>query len=336
MAGPITIGEDQTNIQHFYDIVWNNAWTYDILAAYSQAVYLDKNTNNPATGTSNLGDRLGFALGAQSGLPASGILYTTSVKIIEKTPIDGQPGKYNLTYPETNPQFSEFALALNKLMSENSSNGVIYVTNTDSTAVGAKTDLLAIRNEFVADNMLFGGIIALGSLEDESSYQTMRGNGKSGFGIVPVPLYRNRSAEVKDEYNTLVHNLARIVAIAAQTDKFEMCSAFLDYQSRHSADVLNTYYEQNLAASVRGDTTEDNIKMLTYIRNHVRDCFDKTFEDVIGNYNSGDKLAAMRRWHEIIRSFNFQVTSMDIEYDRLYLQKMQDIQATLAQWNNLP
>jgi hypothetical protein len=221
-------------------------------------------------------------------------------------------------------------------MSENSSNGVIYVTNTDSTAVGAKTDLLAIRNEFVADNMLFGGIIALGSLEDESSYQTMRGNGKSGFGIVPVPLYRNRSAEVKDEYNTLVHNLARIVAIAAQTDKFEMCSAFLDYQSRHSADVLNTYYEQNLAASVRGDTTEDNIKMLTYIRNHVRDCFDKTFEDVIGNYNSGDKLAAMRRWHEIIRSFNFQVTSMDIEYDRLYLQKMQDIQATLAQWNNLP
>ncbi len=336
MAGPITIGDDQTNIQHFYDIVWNNAWTYDILAAYSQAVYLDKNANNPTTGTSNLGDRLGFALGGTSGLPASGILYTTSVKIIEKTPIDGQPGKYNLTYPKTNPQFSEFALALNNLMSENSSNGIICVTKEDSAAAGHKTDLLAIRSEFVADNMLFGGIIALGSLEDESSYQTMRASGKSGFGIVPVPLYRTRSAEVRDEYNTLVHNLARIVAIAAQTDKFEMCSAFLDYQSRHSKDVLNTYYTQNLAASVRGETSEDNIEMLTYIRNHVRDCFDKTFEDVIGNYNSSDKLAAMRRWHEIIRSFNFQVTGMDIEYERLYEQKEKDIQGTLATWNALP
>lgn len=329
----VVIQKGQTNIQHFYDIVWKNAWTYDVLAEYSNAVYLN---NNVANAASDLGDRLGFALGGQSGLPAAGILYTTSVKIIEKTPIEGQPGKYNLTYPLKNDQFTEFANALNNLMYENSSGGIIYVTNADATAAGEKTDLLAIRSSFVRGDMLFGGIIALGSLEDESSYQTMRESGKSGFGIVPVPLYRERNETVKDEYNTLVHNLARIIAIAGKTDKFEMCSAFLDYQSRHSEEVLNTYYEENLAASVRGDTTEDNIKMLTYIRNHVRDCFDKTFEDVIGNYNDTDENAAMRRWHEIIRSKNFQVTGMDNEYEKLYKQKEEDIQNTLAQWNALP
>ena len=224
----------------------------------------------------------------------------------------------------------------NKLMSKNSSSGISVVSYLDAVDNGYKNDLLAIRNEFAESNILFGGITMLGSLEDESSYQTMRESGKEGFGIVPVPLYRERSATVSDEYNTLVHNLARIVAIASQTDKFEMCSAFLDYQSRNSAEILETYYEQNLAASVRGAVSEDNIKMLNYIRNHVRDCFDKTFEDVIGNYNSTDTQAAMRRWHEIIRSMNFQVTSMEIEYDRLYLQKKEDIQLTLAQWNALP
>ena len=334
VQGPITIEGDQSNIQHFYNIVWNNAWTYDVLAQYSQAIYLNKNINDPSTGTSNLGDRLGFALGGGSGLPAAGILYTTSVKIISKVP--NGDGTYKLEYPVTNAQFSEFTIALTKLMSENSSNGITVVTRQDASDNGDKTDLLAIRNEFVKDNMLFGGIIALGSLEDESSYQTMRASGKDGFGIVPVPLYRERSATVSDEYNTLVHNLARIVAIASQTDKFEMCSAFLDYQSRHSAEVLETYYRENLAASVRGAVSEDNIRMLDYIRNHVRDCFDKTFEDVIGNYNTTDDQAAMRRWHEIIRSKNYQVTAMDVEYDTLYEQKQKDIENTLKQWNNLP
>ncbi len=335
MVGPITIGEDQTNIQHFYDIVWNNAWTYDVLAKYSQAVYIDKNVNNPTSGNSNLGDRLGFALGGQSQIGAIGMLYSTSVSILDKTPVDGQPGEYTIGYGQTNPKLCEFSLALSNLMIENADNGITVVTAENATEYGSKNDLLAIRNEFVNDNILFGGIVTLGSLEDKNSYQTMRAVGKSGFGIVPVPLYRTRSAEVKDEYNTLVHNLARIVAIAAQTDKFEMCSAFLDYQSRNSSEVLNTYYTQNLAASVLGETTEDNVNMLTYIRNHVGDCFDMTYDNIMGNSDI-DEAASNRRWHEVIRLYGFNVTGTELLYDRLYLSKIYDIEEVLAQWNALP
>ncbi len=324
----VALKDGQTNIEHFYDIVWSNNWTYDELAKYSQAVYLNLNTNDAEAGaTSNFGDRLGLGLGGGSGLVPAGLLYTTSVKIVQRTPNEDEPGQYNFVYPETNPKFVEFATSLANLMTANANFGICVITK-DQT--GAATELQGIRNEFAARRMLFGGIIAVGSLEDEV-YQNMRS--EQGFGIAPVPLYKSGT---DDEYLTLVHNIARIVAVAGLTDKFEQCSAFLDYQSRNSAEILDTYYTQNLAAAVAGTVTDDNNEMLTYIRNHVNDCFDKTFEDIIGDFNAAvDSQAAMRRWHEYIRYNGYVVTNMAVRYAELYQAKQQDMDNVLKQWKGL-
>ena len=325
----ISIKDGQTNIDHFYDIVWSNNWTYNELAKYSNAVYVDSNANNTSSNaTANFGDRLGFALAGSSSITSAGLLYTTSVNTIQKTPRADAPGKYDFVYPRTNPQLAEFATALTNLVKNNASGGISIINQAET---GVATDLQGIRNEFAANRILFGGIVTVGSLED-AVYQEMR-NGY-GFGIAPVPLYRENS---DDEYLTLVHNVARIVAIAGMTDKFEQCSKFLDYQSTNSAETLDTYYTENLSYAVDGVVGDDNVTMLTYIRNHVRDCFDKTMEDVIGQFNSTvDPKADARRWYEDIRSNGYQVTDMSVHYEELYETKQSDLGNVLNQWKQLP
>ena len=153
-----------------------------------------------------------------------------------------------------------------------------------------------------------------------------------GFGIVPVPVY-----QAGDEYQTFVHNNSRIVAIARMTDRFEQCSAYLDYQSTHSAEILEKYYTEELAQSVRSnDGRTDNEDMLTYIRNHVRNVFDKTYEDIMGDYNKDtDAAAALRRWHEVFAGKGFMVTGMSSEYESLIPKKSADLSKVIAEWNKL-
>ena len=325
-----------TNIQHFYNLVWGNAWTYEVLADYAAQVYSNENTAKYASelADANIGDKLGFAAGITSGLVSSGILYTTSVKIINKTP--NGDGTYTYSYPSSNADLTALSTALQNLFDGGKNAGITVISANDATAFdGSKTDLIAIRNEFKKGNILFGGVIAVGSLEDQA-YQSLRENG-NGFGVAPVPLYKAYEAG-KNEYQTLVHNLARIIGVAGQSTKFAQCSAYLDYVSRNSQDILDEYYEGQLASMVGGVASTDNSKMLTYIRNHVRDCFDKTYEDVIGNFNkSTDGGAAdQNKWHEILSRNRFILGSgISTNYESLYADKMADLNTVIAEWKKL-
>ena len=338
---------DMTNIQFFYNVVWANQWTYDTLLKFSKSVSRDLGTNVPhGVAGADITDYLGFAVGEESGLPASGILYTSSVEILNKKALsaseladiraqedaakkidpkakgiwDYVAGNYLITYPDTNPGFVAFANKLNKLFEQGKSNGICTVSQFNEAG-------LKIRGNFVGGKILFGSIISLGSLEDPD-YQSMREG--SGFGIVPVPVYKQG-----DDYQTFVHNNARIIAIARLTDRFEQISAFLDYQSRTSSGILNMYYTQELAQSISG-AGDQNADMLTYIRNHVRNAFDKTYEDVMGVFNGAtDAQAESRRWHEQLRIAKFQVSSMATLYEKNKSDKANDLTAVIKAWNEL-
>lgn len=320
-----------TDINSFYDLVWKdttistdyvNGWTYDVLAHYGTKVYEDDTTSDHA-----LADTVAFAAGCTSGLVSSGILYTTSVKIIDKAP--NGDGTYTYTYPRNNADLDAFATALNKLFGENKPAGIITVTGDEARAydANAETELIAIRNQFAQDKILFGGIIAVGSLE-HTTYQDMREDGE-GFGIVPVPVYKNG-----DQYLTLVHNIARIIAIAKATTDFSQCSAFLDYNSRMSADILDEYYQGTLVAATGGLAGNDNKLMLTYIRNNVRDCFDKTFEDSVSSkMGNTDTSATSNKWHEILSANRFNYATFAAQYDAIAPTKEQLLNDVLADWN---
>ena len=336
----VELTDDMTNIQYFYEAVWAGHWNYNTLLQFSQAVYKD-NGQGAGGGVGIAGaditDTLGFALPFAGGLEPSGILYTSTVKIIDKQKIESEEqraalladentrdyviGDYFISYPDENEDFVNFATALNNLFVSGANAGVAVIGGSDESSSG-------IRQSFVNGTMLFGSIVSLGVLEAED-YQSLREG--SGFGIVPVPVY-----QAGDEYQTFVHNNARIVAIAQQTLLFEPCAAYLDYQSRHSSDILKYYYEEQLAYSLRGETTEDNTKMLTYIRNHVRDVFDKTFDDIMADYNSAtDSAAGFRRWHEIIQKYSYQVSNMDSLYQERLSEKRGDLKDVINAWKTL-
>ena len=326
-------GDQKFDFRDFYELVWAGEWNYANLAKYSNAVYKNLNTNKPegetAFGDTNLGDVIGFAAGASSGLTSSGILYTTSVKIINKTV--NADGTWSFSYPESNTDLNSLADALFNLFTDNASKGIVSITSGDANAFAGKEegDLKVIRSQFAANNILFGGVISVGSLEDEV-YQNMRQD--KGFGIVPVPVYKNG-----DSYQTLVHNIGKVISISATTTDFEQCTAFLDYQSRYSSDILNMYYDEQLASKVEGAASNDNKKMLTYIRNNVRDCFDKTYEDVIADFTSeSTSNSDANKWHTALARAGYRLGDFSQLYGTLYGEKQGNLDKVIEAWNKLP
>ena len=319
--------DGDVDIADFYELVWANEWTYDVLAAYSNAVFVNSNAD-PNTDFAD--EVVGFILGLNSGMQGAAMLYTTSVSIIN---YDAASGKY--AYPSTNADLTEFALALEKLMKDNASLGICTVSRGEANQNGSSSsELNAIRQKFATNGVLFGAPAMVGSLED-ADYQGMKTTGQ-GFGVVPVPLYKAYEANT-NYYQTLVHNIARIVSIAKCSTEKSQASAYLDYVSRNSADILEEYYTVQLASSVSGGAASaNNNKMLTYIRNHVRTCFDKTFEDAIADYmQETDSSALVKRWHYILQTKEFQMPNISVEYQQYYLEKQKNLDKIYEQWNSL-
>ena len=261
-------------------------WNYELLKAYCDEVVAEN-----ANGVVDLEGTVGFAISGTSGLSASGLLYTTPITIINR--LGNNITDYTYEYPQTNSQLTDFCEKLEVLMG---SKGAFVLGG------GAMASLDNIRVAFANNHVLFGGVICVGSLEDEV-YQRMRQEG--GFGVLPVPLYaetyiNNKGVETTVDYLTQIHNLGRIGGISAASMKFSQCTAFLNYVSTHSTDILNEYYDWKLSVGIVGGTSaaDANAEMLQYIRSNVRSSFDKVFEDALGIYgNFGGDL-----YHKIIQN----------------------------------
>ena len=330
-------GDGEYEISDFYTLVRNYGWNYDAVKAFSAAI-------ESGTGGADILDGThGFAIG-HGGLGASGILYTTSIVIINrevKTYTDPDTGlpyqEYTFWYPDKSEPLEEFCENLSALFS---SKGVTHVT---SSTYG-KTTELAVRNRFSQNFVLFGGIICVGSLE-EQVYKDMTAVDREGFGVVPVPLYRTNYIDPEtntvqvDKYLTQIHNVGRVGGIAVKTNKFAQCSAFLDYQSLNSTDILNDYYEWTLKGDVAG-AIEGNAEMLDYVRENVRSSFDKAFEDAIGRHYmaSGDKTYNSEKWHNMILDKNFLLTRAEMfsQYDQLKDKKGAALAALETSYSGLP
>jgi hypothetical protein len=326
--------ETAYTIEDLYELVYAGEWNYDALAKFSEAV-----TGGTGDANSITAERLGFALGTDTGLPASGMLYTTPIVIVERE-YSTAKGEYVYSYPNmkqttdasgkvthsvddqsndaTFEQLVDFCTRLGNLMGTNG----IVTTSEKKDGVHSAT---SIRGAFVGNRLLFGGIIVLGGLE-HADYAAMNGEGKSGYGIVPVPLY-NETLGAED-YLTQVHNNGKIGAIAFSTTKFAQCSAYLDYQSTHSYDILTQYYNYTLSNLVEEGGVGGNTEMLQMLRANVRSSFDKAYEDALGEFYKGQTggTSDEQKWHNIIKAADFNVTDMRGQYatvaaakaDRLY------------------
>ena len=305
----------------------DGGWTYDRLMQFSQAIYQSSGTS----GTENINDRLGFALG-NNGLPAAGLIYTSSVTIINKEWNDTDK-KYDYSYPTKNTNLENLVAKISDMMEVN---GIMYVTASDASSLnfeGTKTPLLGIRNQFTTDKLLFGGIVLVGSLEYQA-YQDMKTADRGGFGVVPVPVY-----QAGDDYLTQIHVVGRAGAIRANTSKFVQCSAFLHYQSCNSLDIKNDYYEYTLVhgAAAGENGVFGNIEMLKYIRQNVRTSFDKLYEDAIGfMYADVDENSVGNRFHNLLCSNGYQLDDIATKYAELQPQKASALKNLEDEYAKLP
>ena len=301
------------DINDFFFEVEKGEWTYDRLINYSQAIY------DRAAGTTseNVNDVLGFALGA-NGLPSAGMIYTSSVSVIKQT-YNYDTKTWTYTYPDTNADLGALMTKISTMMDID---GIMCMDANDAGILGLqgddKTALLGIREKFTNDTLLFGGIILVGSLEFDE-YQAMKKSG--GFGVVPVPVYKKG-----DSYLTQIHVVGRAGAITKNTTKFSACSAFLQYQTQNSTDILDHYYKYNLSYGAASGVS-GNVKMLTYIRNNVRTSFDKLFEDAIGFFFANSGINEANRYHTMLANSRYKFDKFTEEYDKLVGTK----QANLAQ-----
>ena len=305
----------------------DGGWTYDRLMQFSEKIYQASGTDNKES----INDRLGFALGA-NGLPAAGLVYTSSVTIISKD-WNADEKKYDYAYPASNQDLYDLVGKISDMMN---TPGVYFATKADAESLnyeGEKTALLGIRNQFVSNKMLFGGIVLVGSLEYDA-YQNMKTPERGGFGVVPVPVYK-----AGDDYLTQIHVVGRAGAIRYNTSKFVQCSAFLHYQSCNSQEIKDDYYEYTLVHGAAGgpNSVEGNIEMLQYIRQNVRTSFDKLFEDAIGfMYEDVIPDSENNRFHTLLANNGYQYTGMSGKYDELYTIKSQALANLEADYAKLP
>lgn len=305
-------------------------WTYETLVKYCSAVY-----QRSAGGTAESeNDTLGFALGV-NGLPAAGLIYTSSINIISKEWND-ESGDYDYWYPSAvDNSGNELELELFNLISAiddlMETEGILCMTGTMASNLGEKTALLGIRNKFINDQLLFGGIILVGSLEYDE-YTDMKKDGSGGFGVVPVPVYK-----AGENYLTQIHVVGRAGAISRTVGaKFSACSAFLQYQSTHSTDIKNEYYDYNLTADTASDA-DGNVAMLQYIRKNVRTSFDKLFEDAIGFVYSESGIDEQDRYHSKLQNEHYEYfDNIASDYKQFYTLKKTNLESLIKEYDKLP
>ena len=263
------------------------------------------------------------------------MVYTSSVVIINKD-WDSEAGKYNYSYPDENPDLVALATKLSELMDKT---GVKYITNADGAIVGVTGDgvpNLTVRKQFVNNKMLFGGVMLVGALE-YPDYQSMKRGNSGGFGVAPVPVYKyNDEYDPDQQYLTQIHVVGRAGGIAVSTVKFAECTAFLHYQSSHSTEILDEYYDYNLTYDTASGL-DGNVTMLKYIRANVRTSFDKLFEDAIGFfYETTDSDSTKNRWHSLICDAQFQLTNMRDKYAELVGTKQENLANLVKLYDQLP
>ena len=283
------------DVNDFYREVRAKDWTYTRLAQYCAKIY--KEGDAGVSGTS-IDDTLGFALGKDT-VSASGLLYSSSVTIINKT-WNSDSNQYDYAYPEKNNELFAIFDAVSNLFG---STGVMCVDFSAASEVDASSPSLGIRTRFANDKILFGGIVLLGDLESEA-YQKMNEK-SSGFGIAPVPLYKDSN----DDYLTQIHGLGRAGAIAKKTTKFYQCSVFLQYQTENSDEIVDEYYNSNFSNS-----RYSNIEMIEYLKSNASTSFDKLYDEAIGFlYLKEDQHST--RWHDLLCNNDYRLNVRAYYYE---------------------
>ena len=335
-TGDRGVMDGEYDMYDLYNLVWDGDFTYESIVTLSEAVYSVESDYNVGA---DLGDVLGFAVSADSDLTAQALIYSSNLGIIDRNIYDdGDYYGYTFYYNENSDKLCTFVDSLRELFSER---GVIAVTDEEANAAlgsTGRTAIECIRDCFAGNKLLFGGIVQIGELEREE-YQQMREG--EGLGFVPVPSYCDYDYynDVGRYYpmNSVISNRARVIGVSRVTDKFEQCTAFLQYQAARSIEIPRIYVDEYLNATLEGESIADNESMFQFITETLADVSKfkhGTFcEDMVEMYlRDRDTLSVYKRLDSLLTDYNYQITSVKGYYDALLSEKIEALEAIKKHW----
>ena len=292
-------GNNKFDTEDFFNIIWSNDWNFEAVKALSAAV-----AKQVGETPDLMADTHGFALGSTvSGIHGSAILYGSNIQFAQLE-LNETTDTYDVSYPRDMGAYGDFCKALADLFSTEG------VTNINEGSI-SNTPSMKIAKLFASDQMLLGGIICAGNLE-QNEYQDMISKG-DGFGVAPVPIYRafDESLDLDENgrnryYHTAVYSVAKCASIAYRTTKFEQCTAWLNYQTVNSVDVMEEYWHKVVG------NYESNVEVMTMLRDNVRSVLDKSLDDQIRLLSTKTEM----RWdHRIRRNGTWIQSENEIKHD---------------------
>ena len=312
----ITKEDGETNVEYFYKQVYAGKWSYELLAAYSKAVW-----SGEENAYSNLSDVLGFVV-STGGHTANTLFFNHSIQILKKTPIydideindkhlvDCVCGDYLVKIPFTNDDFLAYTEHLYNTLSEFGKNGIITVSQGASKQISEK---------FANDEVLFGGIASLYTLESDN-YQAAH----DGFVIAPIPIYMDG-----DNYNTTVNINARAIALCNKTTSFEQSALYLDYLSKNSEDIVNEYFKEYF---INDENNEDlNAEALKLIVSKATLDRNQLFYTIICSYSYGYDKTPLHHYYSMTKYQPLMFP--DFEGFAATVESKQSLKLLIRRWN---
>ena len=304
-------GSDVDAIEEITELVLSGGWTFEALARYANAAYVEKLETNSAS-FSEHGEVLGFAARFSLNPDLAHALFTSSdVKLINKGR-DEESGEYFISYPENNDTVLEIFHALEDFY------------NADGiTDVDVYIDRIA--DEFRADRILFGGIDTF-----ERISSGLYSDADTKLIPLPVPIYKKADGI---GYNSSLDSLAKVFAIAVKTDALEKCAAFLDYQATHSSDIADSYlyaefgYDGDDALSVAGR------RMIDLIKTNIKNSFEVTISNHsdFGPHQVPD--GEVVDWFTYIRVRNYDFSNIDEKLPLQSKEMQNSLDGILRYWD---
>ncbi len=232
-----TIGFD--SIDDFYTLIAEGDWTYDEFRSLIAAAWRPSGTS----GVTTKEDGIGLLICIDNALHS--FAYTAGFSMLKK-----QGNTYCLE--ESVSTLQSFAEAIYSITDK--TNGVLYTK---------RTDFDSFRSPFVEGKVLFLGGYWIGDLE-HSSFHEMEEK---------APIVYPKWNETLQGYKTYVHHSAEVGYILKNTRSFTETSAYLQYLSEESTEIIERYYE--FAIKYKYNTDPKALEMLDIIHDTISPAFDE-------------------------------------------------------------
>ena len=314
------LGAGEELSARFFDLVEEGNWTWDVLGALSEAIWLDTDGD----GADSIRDRLGIIADefGDGGQCACSFIYSCGEELTEvytiEDPTSEYDGKQWIKYADTSEGLNRIFDAVKSVIQ---GPGTLSTNYTHAGNSPEEPGIAYHQTKFAAGELLFAGAQLLGALEDDV-FQQMT----DLYSVVPCP-----KVDASKSYNSIVYSTGDVGAINVNANprRAKALTAYLQYCTENSPAIREQFLQivMKYKVTVYNQGTD---RMLDLIYNSILFGRDKTIDDLAGTTSN--------RWHSLMRLQHFEAGSDYVtgQYESCRSSKQTALDRVMKKWYTLP